>query len=154
MEYSEAQALLTKHSGRLQKFLGITETTVIYKLQRSPNDIYRGECANNVEYSVATIWMDPYFLEDEADFLGVLFHELCHVILGPFDLFKNLVFNNLEEGTPEASSHRTVWTFSCEKGVSALVKIWTSSLRNAYLTHCEMLDKIENTSKSLKRARK
>lgn len=138
MDYTEAQTLLTKHAGKLQKFLGLGELTIGYKLQRSPDDRYRAECIVNVAYNSVTIWMDPCYLADEQDFLGVLFHELAHVLLRFFNFYSEFATKSLPEGSKELEQHCAVYTLASEQSVAALTKLWNMSLKRAYLTELDI----------------
>lgn len=137
MDYSEAEALIIKHAGRLQKFLGLADLTIRYKIQRSPNERYRAECIVNVPYNSVTIWMDPCYLADEQDFLDVLFHELAHVLLRFFNFYSEFATKTLVEGSKELEQHCAVYTLASEQSVAALAKLWHLSLKRAYLVELD-----------------
>jgi hypothetical protein len=53
--------------------------------------LLRGDCTRLVDYQSAHISLNPEAFESDADVARTLRHELCHVVLAPFDLYTSAV---------------------------------------------------------------
>jgi hypothetical protein len=83
----------------------------------------RGRCSRAADYDRATIELDPEQVEDEADALKVLRHELFHLVHSPFDLYSCAVDNAGLGKTMDDVLDR-VWRHACEKTVINLERLY------------------------------
>lgn len=67
------------------------------------------------DYFVASIILDPEMHDDEREVLKSLRHELLHLHLAPFDLFRDAMTQHIVNDTPEAGQENRLWAFACEQ---------------------------------------
>lgn len=132
MNDSNLEDLIKNHSKKLEKFLGLDRVIIKYKIQRSPDSLIRAECLQNVEYNLATIWMDSNFIEDESDFLDVLFHELGHILHRDFFLYRKYYYTTLSKGSESDLQETVIWNYCCERSIVALNYLWKNILKEQY----------------------
>ncbi len=127
MDIASVQAIVDRELPPLCKQMGVTfwKIVVEYRCEDQDTDgrLRRGECTRLIDYLDACITLNPEAFDDEAMVLRTLRHELFHVILAPFDLFKAVVDNAVEDRIKSAMLNR-VWHHALETAVIGLEVMW------------------------------
>lgn len=136
MDRSKLKAIVDVHIPGIARFLGITDSWhVFWNYQRQEGDV-AARCKLEIDYRQAVISIDMDHLPDEDEVIDILFHEIAHIVLWPFDLYRNIVgqmIPNITDGQPNGMVETTAWKHACEGGVLALERIWRDRLRDLYL---------------------
>lgn len=129
MDRSAVRRIVEANLARLMGELGVRHWTVDVDYDFRGHDDGTpgrtvGRCVNLLDYDRATIHLDPDGLDDEAEVLDVLRHELFHVVLAPYDLFGNVV-EELTKGNPKLDKAAArVWRHAQERAVAALERMY------------------------------
>lgn len=81
-----------------------------------------GRCRRMPEYNIARIELDADALDDEQGVMRTLRHELMHIVLAPFDLYR-AALQPLHDETAAAMAE-VVWVHSVEKAVVNLERMY------------------------------
>ncbi|WP_135227538.1 hypothetical protein [Deinococcus fonticola] len=78
-----------------------------------------GTCVTRVDYRIATINLWPDRIDDHAELVDTIAHELCHISHWPFTAFAEV----LEQGVdgPVAAMIDRAWTRAQEEYISAVM---------------------------------
>ncbi len=122
MNKSTIKKLTNHYLAPVKHALGLSNwTTVIMFDLISPLDdnglIAKAECRKDLDYRKATIRFNTPQIADKQDFLDCLVHELAHLLLAPYDLFRQVVreyFDHRQDGNEGADAIGRVWTHACE----------------------------------------
>lgn len=95
--------------------------TVVYGPCSNPD--WSASCHREVAYEVAIITLDPSKHVDREDVERSILHELLHVKLAVFDLYRNVVTQNRGVNTPAAREESALWTFCIEQAVKELRRL-------------------------------
>lgn len=103
MDRAAVETVVDREIDDLIRRLGVAHwrIEVRYDLR---DDETQGECTRLVNYDRAVIRLNPELLDDEADVLRVLRHELFHIILSPIDLFTIAADTVIPESAAEVVS--------------------------------------------------
>lgn len=126
MDRSKVKAIVEREIGPLMGRLGIPhwKVTVSYGLRGESDDAtINAQCTRLVDYNRALIEFDPDALDDEAEVLRVLRHELFHILLSPFDVYTGAV-RRLDLGSAEAVLDQ-VQTHATEQAVINLERMYS-----------------------------
>lgn len=102
MDRSAVKAIVDRERPLLVALLGIHHWSIVvrYEPSRAGGEwMSRGVCERKVEYNAATITLNPEAIDDEDQVLKTLRHELFHIVLAPFDLYRTML-DALIEGDP------------------------------------------------------
>ncbi len=139
MDRSECEALGRKHLGPLMNFLGVGEWLVTFKISRLEDDT-DATCSRNLPYDLATVEFDPNQIKDVDHFLDVLAHELFHIVLAPFDLYRSHYCAALEPKSTEDKREDVLWANSVERTILNLERLWRRHMKALYLKTLEPPD--------------
>jgi hypothetical protein len=132
VDLSAARAIVEEHLPRYKKALGINHWDIFISFQTIEARRPRRDCdgpvgaynSHNVCYEHARIEIDHNEVDDEATLLFRLRHELFHLILAPFTLYRHYMVQSIESGSPADHQEDNIWDFSVEQGVLALQRLW------------------------------
>lgn len=114
MDTSEVKAIVRANIDRLRDQLLIGDWFVNVSYPALEGDVV-GRATVHAEYKRAKIELDPAKLDDEAEALRVLRHELIHVFLWPMHAFA-VHAHDISDG----QSTDYLWTFMLERMVHAV----------------------------------
>jgi hypothetical protein len=125
MDESAVKAIVDDRLESLTELFGLYfwRIEVKFEATRRP-DQWRAMCDREVNYSRATITLDPTKFDTEDEVIKALEHELLHVVLAPFDLYRNLVTQHI--GPEEVALTRveqTAWEYMIEQQVINLERM-------------------------------
>lgn len=90
MDESAVKVIVAKNAEALAAAMGLSHWRIRWFAER-PDIGSKGYCERLIDYERATIYLDPAQMDDEADLLRVLRHELFHVVASPADLLLGLI---------------------------------------------------------------
>jgi hypothetical protein len=122
VDRSRVKEIVDREIEPLMARLGLDRWSVEVKYGPIGDD-QSGRCSRLYDYERATIEFDPEKIEDEADVLKTLRHELFHVVHSPFDLYSCAVDNAGLGKTMDDVLDR-VWRHACEKTVINLERLY------------------------------
>lgn len=129
MDRSEVKAIVDREIEPMMERLGIPHWRIVvnYDLRPREDNDYSpgiGDCTRRIDYTQASIGLDPDGLDDEDHVLEVLRHELFHVLLSPFDLFERAAANATRSDDTATAILARIWTFVTEQGVINLERMY------------------------------
>ena len=128
MDRSAVKAIVDREIESLMKRLGIQHWTVAVRYEpeaeRPDGQIRRGFCSPNLDYNTAAIQFNPEAFDTEEEVLHVLRHELLHVVLSPYDLYKNALAPVLDTDPAKVEVFAVLWTHVIEKAVINLNRMY------------------------------
>lgn len=134
MDKSKLESLLHLHATPLARFLSINHWNIRCYAEACELVGASAECIRNVDYEFATIRVDPEKFDTEEEFLDSLFHEMCHIILSPIDLYREAATQHIEAGSVPQKQDERLWHFAIENTVINLERLWRwGGLREQYL---------------------
>ena len=95
--------------------------TVVYGECVNPE--WAAGCRREAAYEIATITLDPAQHFDREDVERSLLHELLHVKLAAFDVYRDFVSQNRKPGTAAEREESVIWTFCIEQAVKELRRL-------------------------------
>jgi hypothetical protein len=125
MDRSAARAIVDREIEPLMRRLGIPHwhVSVVYDLRAdNTSATTQALCHTLVDYNRARIEIDPDAIDDEADLLRVLRHELMHVLLSPFDLVANTLRDALDDRSRAVL--QTIQAYAQEQAVINLERMY------------------------------
>jgi nitric oxide synthase oxygenase domain/subunit len=132
VDTSAVKAIVEANIERLMEAIGIPHwrLTVYYEAPENPN--WKASCdRSGADYWRASITIDPKHANDADDVIDSLVHELLHIVLAPFDLYRNAVTPHIAVDTPEGRQEQVIWTHVMEQTVLTLERGLAMSLRKA-----------------------
>jgi hypothetical protein len=127
MDRSEVRRIVEREIGPLKEKFGISHwsVTVDFDLREPSGDfVTRGQCNFHVDYDKATICFDPARLDDEAEVLHVLRHELFHILISPFSIFMNSIRPFLNTDPVKLDMAESVLTHAMERAVINVERLY------------------------------
>ena len=97
------------------------EVSVVYGPCAHPE--WSASCQREVEYEIAVITLDPAHHFTREDVERSLVHELLHVKLAIFDLYRNVVTQNRGDNTAAAREEAVLFTYCVERAVKELRRL-------------------------------
>lgn len=123
MDKSEVKVVVDREMrGALDRF-GIGHWKVTVKYEPPSNPAWCASCERDVDYNDATVRLDPDQHDDEAAVVRSLEHELLHIALAPFDLYREAMTQHIPNGTTEAKQEARLHAFAVEQTVINLERI-------------------------------
>src|SRR5690625_2021060 len=115
MEAMDVRAIVDQHAPRLKKASGIERWDVRITVERCPEQV-KGQCEADPRYMIAEIQIDPEHAEDEDDVVKTLRHEMLHVLVSQFEVYRAAV-HHLVDSEDALNAIDEVWTFATENVV-------------------------------------
>lgn len=128
MDASEVKRIVETHVDILKEALALFHwrITISYDPER---DGWKASCdRNGGDYLRAAINIDPAKHGDEDDVVESLKHELIHLLLTPFDVYRNVLTAGVDEDSVEGQRELALWahvveqaTVNIERGLGRLL---------------------------------
>jgi hypothetical protein len=137
MDHSAVRDVVAQHIDPMMTLLGIPHYHVTLSYghidAHDADSVAKGECTRAVSYEQAHIRLNPDPMADDMDVIDVLFHELCHAMLMPFDLYMEACARVIENDPTATAALARVYSHSQETAVRTLDRVWRMYLREFYL---------------------
>lgn len=95
MDKSRCKEIVTDNLDEIKWELQVQQWDICLRLQAPDNPAWRACCEQNLTYNLATITLDPDIYEDSEEgiknLLTDLKHELRHLQLSPFHLYREMI---------------------------------------------------------------
>jgi hypothetical protein len=133
LDQSAVERIARRELESLMEVLGIPHwrITVEYELPPDEGDGRhpRGwqttaECGLNTPYNQATIRIAPGRIDDRDHLIKVLRHELFHVLLSPYRLYRHVQAATIREGSPADEQEDRLWDYCDEQAVINLERMY------------------------------
>lgn len=131
MDESRLRALVAAELDALQVALGLSHWEIqveLGPLSRNEPDaagwVSTARCYSQPDYDRAKIEVDPALLADADAARKVLRHELFHVVLSPFDVYRKHAACAIKPRTPADHQEDVVWGHACEQAVLNLERMY------------------------------
>lgn len=129
MDRSAVREIVQAHAEALMERLGLPHWTVefLYDLRLSTADRrVKGRCTRLIDYNRAVVELDPDEFDDgdEKEVLRIVRHELFHVVLSPFDLFRQVAEGTWDRDPDKQAMMDRVWSHAAEQAVINLERMY------------------------------
>lgn len=123
MDKSAVGRVVDAHMRRLMWRLQVQAWKVDITYGRPGGGRWVASCERAAPYLRATIELDPDAHADEAAVVESLRHELLHLLLAPFDQYRDLVTCALAPDSPMDEAERGAWRYAVEQTVGNLERM-------------------------------
>jgi hypothetical protein len=128
MDKSAVEKIVREAAPGLSKTFGLSFWAIRFAFDVLPGSDKSTTCGAVdalVSYNVATIRINPEAMNDEAEVLGTLRHELFHIAISPMNLFSEAIaaLGLNEQG---ANVLDRVWTHAIEQTVLGLERMYAN----------------------------
>lgn len=131
MDQSAVKKFVNEHTNPLLRFLGLGDWEVRQDFRHMANA--SGKCSRNGEYRRAWVTYSPEDIQDEDELLDIMFHEFMHIVLWPFDLYRNVTTQHIDNASSAQMADNSLFHHAIEMMLSNLEVIWKDHLRDLYL---------------------
>lgn len=98
LEVSQVRALVEAHMPRMVQQFQLNDWWIYTKYEQLSDVDWRGQVdLGQADYKRATIRFNVLFLDSDEDVLRVLRHELLHLLLAPFEIYDDVVYQYVHE---------------------------------------------------------
>lgn len=101
MDKSEVKRIVEANIDEMMRTLGVQHWSIAVSYEQPENPDWAASCERHLDYHKAIIKIAPDKADSEAGVLNSLRHELLHVVLAPFDLYREAMFQLISD-RPEA----------------------------------------------------
>lgn len=129
MDRSEVKRIVDENITRMVDQLGIGywRGEVVYGPCQNPD--WKASCQRIVDYDQFIITIDHEKAETPEDVLRSLRHELLHVLISPFDLYRDVVTQMIAASDGDTCVAERVWTHAVEQVVLRLERMLDHCLK-------------------------
>lgn len=128
MDRSKVQEIVEREIESLMRRLGIPHWNVKVRLDQigqAPDGWRRvGQCDLRPDYNRAIVEINPDDIDDEQHLMKVLRHELFHILLSPYTVYREIVAQYVPTGTPEDRADTRAYTHFMEQAVVNLERMF------------------------------
>lgn len=124
MDRSAVKAIVDREIGGLMEAMGVPHWKVEVRYEPCSNPEWMAMCHRVVDYNTCRITIDPDMADDERGVVRSLVHELAHVLLAPFDLYREAITQHIDAGTVAARQEARLWNFAVEQAVINIERLW------------------------------
>jgi predicted SprT family Zn-dependent metalloprotease len=125
MDKSQCQQLVEEHLYSMSRFMSICEWTITASSEpKSSNKKFMraARVDSRLDYLTATITLNPEAYQDDDDFLDSLYHELCHLVIAPFDLYRETAREATADGANNSLDR--IYTYAMERVIKTMEFTW------------------------------
>lgn len=134
MDKSKVIEAIRRHCGPMRDMLGPQDWEITWLAEAAVTANSKASCSWNVHYSTATIRIDPACHDNEDEIVDSMFHELCHVLLSPFALYREVTTQHIASGSTAERRDNCLFDYAQEQAVLRMERLWNhGGLRDHYL---------------------
>ena len=122
MEVKAVRKVVEKHALKMMRAIGIPHWKVNIDYARLEGTTAAQCNLERAKYWIADITIDCEAMEDEADVLRCLRHELLHVLAAPFAHYRAVLTAAMDPESDEWQREVELWRFAMEQHVLSLEK--------------------------------
>ena len=125
LDRSEVKAIVDANVERIRDELRLHDWFIDIEYGPTSNERWAASCDRaGADYRHASITLDPEMHHSEEGVLRSLTHELIHLALASFDLYRDIITNLIPEmqelGSPVALAEQRAWTHAVETATTLL----------------------------------
>lgn len=128
MERKDAKKIIDRELVPLMERLGIPhwKITIVLGPTESTDDgsCVLGLCRRLPDYNRAQITINFDDIEDEAKLMRTLVHELSHIVISPFDVYRDTITQHLAPDSHEGRSECRLFTYVVEQTIINLERMY------------------------------
>lgn len=128
MERKDAKKIIDRELVPLMERLGIPHWKVVITLgpieQRPECSNIIGWCVRYPDYNQAEITINFDDIEDETMLMRTLVHELFHIVISPFDVYRDTITQHIEPDSHEGRSECRLFTYVVEQTIINLERMY------------------------------
>ena len=134
MDKSKVAEVIRRHAGPLRDMLGPQDWHITWLAEPAVTPDSQASCSWNVHYNTATIRIDPACHDDEDAIVDSMFHELCHLLLAPYELYREVATQHIDNGSIAERQDKCLFGYAREQAVLNMERLWNwGGLRDHYL---------------------
>lgn len=131
MDESAVRAVVETNLLTYMRAFGIPHWSVSVLYGRCSDESWAAECdCTASDYERATITLDPDRHDSEETVRASLRHELMHVVASPFDLYRDVMTQQLKAGSDMDRAESRLWRHCVEKAVKHLERMYFGLCEN------------------------
>lgn len=130
MDESKLRAFVDEHLPQIQEAMCLGHWSIrvfVEPIEQSgdaANCRVAGNCHMRPNYNQANIRLDPAQIDDEAHAAKVLVHEMGHVLVSPYRVYREFAASMIESKSSQDAQEDGIWTFCDEQAVINIERIW------------------------------
>jgi hypothetical protein len=124
MDRSAVKAIVEAHLESLVEVFGVERWCIQVNYEACDNPNHGASCGRAVDYDKAFITIDPDKHKDEGDVVDSLRHEIEHILLSPFDLYRDAMTQHIDDETKEHRQEQRLFTYAVEQTVINIERLW------------------------------
>jgi hypothetical protein len=128
MDVTAVRAIVERDLESLSHKLGLGHWKIVVRYRsesvNTEGDYQSGGCHRLVDYNAAAITLNPEAVDDEAEVLSVLRHELFHCLLAPYDLYHQAAREALRDDRTAFAVLERLFDHVQEQGVINLQRMY------------------------------
>ncbi len=118
MTAKEVEIIVDGNIKYLMARYGIPNWKIEVIYDECDNVNWGAQCERSNDYCSATITINPARADSEKEILELLQHELLHLVLAPFDLYRDTMTQHLVNfSSPAAKREQCIWRHAVEQTV-------------------------------------
>jgi hypothetical protein len=125
MDASEAKRIVEVNVGAMVDALCLHHWRLEIHYTSTGHENWKAKCdRSGSDYFIAELTFDPERHDDEQDLLRSLRHELLHLHLAPFDLYRDLMTQHIDDDdSPQARQEQRAFSHAVEQMVGNLERM-------------------------------
>jgi hypothetical protein len=124
MDRSAVKAIVESHLDSLAEVFGVERWCIQVNYEACDNPNHGASCGRAVDYDKAFITIDPDKHKDEGEVVDSLRHEIEHILLSPFDLYRDAMTQHIDDETKEHRQEQRLFTYAVEQTVINIERLW------------------------------
>lgn len=128
MDQSEVKRFVERDIAGLMEAMGVPHWNLLVEYGPMESNTAgfscHGQCTPSVCYNKATIQLDPAMIQDEKALGKLLVHEIGHILISPFNLYRKHAASFIQAGSPQDSQEDTVWEYCMEQTIINLERMY------------------------------
>ena len=131
MDESAVRKIVEGNIERLAQAIGVNHWRISVTYGPCSDPDWQAQCNRaGGDYWRADLTFDPAKLDDEDEVMRSLVHELLHLVLAPFDHYRDAITTHIRPGTVEGDQEQILWTHAVEQTVTLLERTLANDLRS------------------------
>ena len=124
MDQSAVREIVGRVLTPFSRALGVSHWNIVVDYGPCSVKTWAAECGRNPNYNNAEITLDPEKFSEPADVEASLRHELQHIVLAPWDVYRNVLTEPLDTESPEGQREQALFRHCIEQAVLAQERAW------------------------------
>lgn len=106
---AEVRTFVDRHIGPMARVMGVAHWEIGVSYGPACRPEFKADVVRELDYQQLTITIDPEHCDDEQSVVRTLIHELSHVLLAPFQLYRDMMTQHVRPGTVEHRREARLW---------------------------------------------